>query len=669
MTIHNLSPNANILFASDSIYDILGYQPDEVQGKSCFDYFHPDEVPFARSIHNRGVLLDKAAVLQYARIFSKDGRWVSCECCFTVVHDVLVACTSIYLRGEKSERRALEAPQIRRLFSCSPRDPRYHMLEHLSPKFRMPPVEREPRAALILNRFTRNLSIMFATNAVTTILGMRPDEIKEKSFYACIQENCLPDAMRCLESAKANESIAYLRFWFRDPRDPEEVDEDDDDDDDDNDMGGSNRDSESIDSESGGVPLNEDTDMDGEFPFDNHGRRIKAPGAHESAARPSRTPERNRNRQGEPEPLELEAVVSCTSDGLVVVLRKARPPIPAPTPQPLLSQAVSAAPVAPAAPVLNYQNGLFAAPWGQNPIQPYVPAEQLYTFRPPLLPQYMPLRESVKAAGGPPVDQLMRSIRDVAVFAWALVGINGNLAHYGRGVPRDKAQPDALPIWAPDAGDTGYQPPENRAAQRWSTRDKGKGVDGRDTNYVRSDRSAPYPPRKPAQQLPPPRATFAPMQQPPTQAWKTTLMAAVRVLSAGHNPPHSTVRMLTNSRPMNGQAMSNKAMNGRLMNSRAITGIKIHGQTGRQSCLLSARTVTTAISSHIVLIILLRRHLYCTRKHPHNQSRDPLVARARIPQRPDSTIQKQVQRRRKLMLILDCHRPISRQPRCPPLKT
>lgn len=455
-------------------------------------------------------------MLQYARIFSKDGRWVSCECCFTVVHDVLVACTSIYLRGEKSERRALEAPQIRRLFSCSPRDPRYHMLEHLSPKFRMPPVEREPRAALILNRFTRNLSIMFATNAVTTILGMRPDEIKEKSFYACIQENCLPDAMRCLESAKANESIAYLRFWFRDPRDPEEVDEDDDDDDDDNDMGGSNRDSESIDSESGGVPLNEDTDMDGEFPFDNHGRRIKAPGAHESAARPSRTPERNRNRQGEPEPLELEAVVSCTSDGLVVVLRKARPPIPAPTPQPLLSQAVSAAPVAPAAPVLNYQNGLFAAPWGQNPIQPYVPAEQLYTFRPPLLPQYMPLRESVKAAGGPPVDQLMRSIRDVAVFAWALVGINGNLAHYGRGVPRDKAQPDALPIWAPDAGDTGYQPPENRAAQRWSTRDKGKGVDGRDTNYVRSDRSAPYPPRKPAQQLPPPRATFAPMQQPPT---------------------------------------------------------------------------------------------------------------------------------------------------------
>ena len=99
----DLSPDANVLFASESIVDILGYHPQEVQGKSCFDFFHPEEVPFARSVHSRGVLLDKAAVLHYARILTSDGQWISCECCFTVVHDVLVACTSIYRRGEKSE--------------------------------------------------------------------------------------------------------------------------------------------------------------------------------------------------------------------------------------------------------------------------------------------------------------------------------------------------------------------------------------------------------------------------------------------------------------------------------------------------------------------------------------------------------------------------------------
>ncbi|KAK7981688.1 hypothetical protein PG988_003926 [Apiospora saccharicola] len=225
MTIHNLSSDANILFASDSIADILGYQPHEILGKSCFDYFHPEEVPFARKIHNRGVLLDKAAVLHYLRVQTRDGQWMSCECCFTVVHDVLVACTSIYRRGEKSERRAIEAPQVRRLFSSSPRDPRYHMLEHLSPKFKMPPMEREPRAALILNRFTQTLTVMFATNAVSSILGVSPDQIQGKSFYECIDQNCWADAINCLESAKANDSIAYLRFWYRDPRREEDFDD------------------------------------------------------------------------------------------------------------------------------------------------------------------------------------------------------------------------------------------------------------------------------------------------------------------------------------------------------------------------------------------------------------------------------------------------------------
>ena len=106
----DLGPDANILFASESIADILGYQPAEVQGKSCFDYFHPEEVPFARSVHSRGVLLDKAAVLHYARILSRDGRWVGCECCFTIVHDVLVACTSIYRRNAKSESEIFPLP-------------------------------------------------------------------------------------------------------------------------------------------------------------------------------------------------------------------------------------------------------------------------------------------------------------------------------------------------------------------------------------------------------------------------------------------------------------------------------------------------------------------------------------------------------------------------------
>ena len=98
----DLSLDARLLYVSNSIVDILGYSPQEVIGKSCWEYFHPDEIPFARAIHGRGVQLDKAAVLNYCKIRDKRGIWIGCECVFTIVHDVLVASTSIYRRGSKS---------------------------------------------------------------------------------------------------------------------------------------------------------------------------------------------------------------------------------------------------------------------------------------------------------------------------------------------------------------------------------------------------------------------------------------------------------------------------------------------------------------------------------------------------------------------------------------
>ncbi|ROW16821.1 hypothetical protein VPNG_01711 [Cytospora leucostoma] len=504
MTIHNLTPDCNILFVSESITDILGWRTEEVHGRSVFDYFHPDEVPFARSIHSRGILLDKAASLHYARIVSRDGRWVSCECCFTIVHDVLVACTSIYRRGEKSERRAIEGAQIRRIFSSSPRDPRYHMLEHLSPKFKMPPVEREPRAALILNRFTRNLTIMFATNAVASVLGLSPDRVKNKSFYRCIQERCLPDAVKCLESAKANDSIAYLRFWSRDPREEDDFEQEEGDEDEP--MFDEEQEENASDSEGGGAALGRGVDMDSngisdrdikkeddDEPMeslpaasDNSGQ---GPSVNATSGSRSRNPYRTplgrdgmdllgRRNAGQPLPsVELEAVVSCTSDGLVVVLRRARPQIP-PAHPPLVL------------PPWDIEDGLFAAPWALQPVRPHVPPEMLYTFRPPLLPQFMPLQESIKAAGGPPMEQLMRSIRDVAVFAWALCGINGSLAAYSHGRPAgEAAPPDGLPIWDPNAVHSAYQPPENQAAARWAAM-----IGNNDTVQQQSSPAPPYYP-------------------------------------------------------------------------------------------------------------------------------------------------------------------------------
>lgn len=112
----DLSLDARLLYVSNSIVDILGYQPNEVVGKSCWEYFHPDEIPFARAIHGRGVQLDKAAVLNYCQIKNRDGRWVGCECVFTIVHDVMVGCTSIYKNGTTTQRKSSSSNVHRRKY-------------------------------------------------------------------------------------------------------------------------------------------------------------------------------------------------------------------------------------------------------------------------------------------------------------------------------------------------------------------------------------------------------------------------------------------------------------------------------------------------------------------------------------------------------------------------
>jgi hypothetical protein len=152
------------------------------------------------------------------------------------------------------------------------------------------------------------------------------------------------------------------------------------------------------------------------------------------------------------EPIELEAVVSCTSDGLVVCLRRARPVIPHPLHRP--SQPT-------------YTNGLFAAPWAVEPIIPTVQTQQPFEnpyaqqYAPdlhhppqPQQPQYMSARTNAPTSlkmGGPSPQDFMSSIRDTAIFAWALTGINGSLAEFGVGRPSGEAQPpDGFPIWNPD---------------------------------------------------------------------------------------------------------------------------------------------------------------------------------------------------------------------------
>ena len=340
------------------------------------------------------------------------------------------------------------------------------MLSHISQKFAQPAKQQqhEPRAALFLNRFTRTLSIMYATAGIYDILGITADEMRGRSFYYCIAENCLQDAVKCLEQAKGNDSIAYLRFWFRDPRVDDQPPPPDDDSDEEMTTDAS------IDNEEGGVHLrsnssgtsnNSQAIESGDSMDLDEGAAMQDPNSRNSSNDSTRTPDTHEAIFGEeraahssissiespPEapradPVEIEAVISCASDGLVVCLRKARPVIPPPTHRP--SQPM-------------YANGLFAAPWGAEPVVPRPEQRAGAGFTPTFAPSLGPFGAQHPAAASPHAatngdsSDFMNAIRDQAVFAWALTGINGSLAEFAQGKPVGESLPeDGLPVWASD---------------------------------------------------------------------------------------------------------------------------------------------------------------------------------------------------------------------------
>lgn len=345
------------------------------------------------------------------------------------------------------------------MFSSSPKDPRYHMLSHLSTKFNLGPKQQthEPRAALFLNRFTRTLTVMYATSGIEQVIGIPSEEMKGKSFYYCIQENCLEDAVRVLESAKGNDSIAYLRFHFRDPRtgpnggnasasDEEGTDEAMTDVTEDDDEGGVDVPegaarapafaTQTSTSTSGADTDNPSTSNDEARTSSNESRAPRAAPQSSASEVPS-SPSTN----GREATIELEAVVSCTSDGLVVCLRRARPIMPTSVHRP----------GQPA-----YPHGIFAAPWGPEPIflpplpNAYANAARMGLMNPPQQAVAAGGPGDASQYGGPTANDFMQSIRDVAVFAWALTGINGSLTDYSRGKPMGESQPpDGFPIWNP----------------------------------------------------------------------------------------------------------------------------------------------------------------------------------------------------------------------------
>jgi hypothetical protein len=252
------------------------------------------------------------------------------------------------------------------------------MIEHLAPKFSSISLARsavhEPRAAFLLNRFSETLPILYATHAAQFVLACDPEEAVGRSFYEFIDEGYLLGAINAIERAKENDSIAFLRLlwkrhhpWMSEEESDEEMEE-----------------------------AVDDADDDTEFEDEEH--------EDEDEQMQLRQQRRNQYQQLNDQ-LEVECLVSSSSDGLVVVVRRA-PPLEG-------------------CALMRRPRGIFASPWATSPLAPY-------SMTPPPPPvtdiHDQHIVENISSLPGPSDQEVMDSIRDVSVFVWSIAMLNDDVS-------------------------------------------------------------------------------------------------------------------------------------------------------------------------------------------------------------------------------------------------
>ncbi|KAH7885455.1 hypothetical protein F5I97DRAFT_1937653 [Phlebopus sp. FC_14] len=114
IAIVDFSEDARWLFASESLSELLGYEPRDVIGTPALELVHPDEFPAIRQLHYDTIRQDKAAVIAYLRLKHKDPfkGYLLCAVSRTVVHNVLVGSISPAIPGAKALQRASTAQEI-----------------------------------------------------------------------------------------------------------------------------------------------------------------------------------------------------------------------------------------------------------------------------------------------------------------------------------------------------------------------------------------------------------------------------------------------------------------------------------------------------------------------------------------------------------------------------
>ncbi|KAI8358112.1 hypothetical protein B0O80DRAFT_424203 [Mortierella sp. GBAus27b] len=215
----DLSPEVRVLWVSPSGYDLFGYEPEDIIGRPGFELVHLDEHSDGHQFLAEYTANDLIASQIVVRLLTKDGRKILCALLACVCYDFSVEVYKVQDPNvEKRIGRWAHSTTMNRRMG-SKREfkgmERYHQASENA--WNNQAMEPEARVCLIINRYTRGLTVMYASSACEKVLHVDPDDITGKPILLYVRSDDLAPFVEQIDLAKTTTTVSLMRFWFQSP--------------------------------------------------------------------------------------------------------------------------------------------------------------------------------------------------------------------------------------------------------------------------------------------------------------------------------------------------------------------------------------------------------------------------------------------------------------------
>ncbi|KAI8348988.1 hypothetical protein B0O80DRAFT_501693 [Mortierella sp. GBAus27b] len=223
----SITQESQILWMSPTGYDVLGYEPEDVIGTSVYRIITPDDHADAKDFRKEYYKNDFIASQGDVRFIRKDGVVLACVILTSVCYDFAIAIVTIHdSDAETNLQRRTHSTTINRRTGYKKEEferMKRHHQAFTENSWNCQAMEPEARVCFIINRYTRNLTIMYASSACEKVFHVDPDDITGKPVLLYIRSDDMGPFVEQVDLVKGSTAVSLIRFWFQSPNWPQEI--------------------------------------------------------------------------------------------------------------------------------------------------------------------------------------------------------------------------------------------------------------------------------------------------------------------------------------------------------------------------------------------------------------------------------------------------------------